>query len=190
MAYVDLLTDLVATILHIEDDDAMALAFQAAIYEAKLLATVYRASNGEDALAYLRGAGWYAGRTWPDIVFLDLNMPRVDGWEVLKAMRVDNDLRSIPVVILTTVNSVLTVCLSPGDHPIDHMWNHLLREDYRPVDLNVDPITRMSREEMTKLLEERHRIIGQMVLLFAPEDPIIRRLLLHAAEPLAHQNGH
>src|SRR5690349_21498562 len=80
----------------------MALAFQAAIYEAKLQATVYRLSNGEDALAYLRGEGWYAGRAWPDIVFLDLNIPRFDGWQVLKEMKTNRDLRSIPVVILTT----------------------------------------------------------------------------------------
>ena len=91
-----------ATILHIEDDDATALVFQAAIYEARLQATVHRVSNGEDALAYLRGEGLYMGRTWPDIVYLDLNMPKVDGWEVLTEMRADNDLRSIPVVILTT----------------------------------------------------------------------------------------
>ena len=59
-------------------------------------------STGEDALAYLRAQGRYSGRTWPDIVFLDLNMPRIDGWQVLTDMRADSDLRSIPVVVLTT----------------------------------------------------------------------------------------
>jgi CheY-like chemotaxis protein len=92
----------VATILHVENDDATALVFSAAIDEAKLHATVYRVSSGEEALAYLRGEGRYAGRTWPDIVFLDLNMPKVDGWQVLSDMGADIDLRSIPVVILTT----------------------------------------------------------------------------------------
>jgi len=92
----------VATILHIEDNDAMALVFRAAIEEARLHATVYRVPTGEEALAYLRGEGRHAGRTWPDIVYLDLNMPRVDGWQVLTDMRADNDLRSIPVVVLTT----------------------------------------------------------------------------------------
>ena len=91
-----------ATILHIEDDDAMALVFHAAIEEARLHATVCRVSSGEEALAYLRGEGRYAGRRWPDIVYLDLNMPRVDGWQVLTDMRADSGLRSIPVVVLTT----------------------------------------------------------------------------------------
>src|SRR5690349_823962 len=80
----------------------MALIFSAAIEEARLQATVYRVSSGEDALAYLRGEGRYADRTWPNIVYLDLNMPKLDGWQVLKAMRFDKDLRSIPVVVLTT----------------------------------------------------------------------------------------
>ena len=80
----------------------MALVFLAAIDEARLQARVYRVSNGEEALAYLRGEGRHADRTWPDIVYLDLNMPRVDGWQVLVDMRADSDLRSIPVVILTT----------------------------------------------------------------------------------------
>jgi CheY-like chemotaxis protein len=91
-----------ATILHIEDDDASAFLFRRAIETAKLHATVHRVSSGEEALAYLRGQGRHADRTWPDIVYLDLNMPKVDGWQVLADMRADSNLRSIPVVVLTT----------------------------------------------------------------------------------------
>jgi CheY-like chemotaxis protein len=91
----------VATILHIEDDDGAALLFRTAVEEAELQATVWRISSGKEALAYLRGDGRH-GRTWPDVVFLDLNMPEVDGWQVLTEMRAHEDLRSIPVVVLTT----------------------------------------------------------------------------------------
>jgi len=80
----------------------MAVVFRAAIDEARLQATVYRVSSGEEALAYLRAQGTYSNRKWPDIVFLDLNMPKVDGWQVLTEMKADSDLRSIPVVVLTT----------------------------------------------------------------------------------------
>ncbi|HEY6988112.1 MAG TPA: response regulator [Bryobacteraceae bacterium] len=90
-----------ATILHIEDDDAMALAFRAAIEAVSLHAIVYRVSSGEAALAYLRGEGRYASRSWPDIAYVDLNMPKVDGWQVLVEMRADSELRSIPVVVVT-----------------------------------------------------------------------------------------
>ena len=91
----------VATILHIEDDDATALLFRTDVEEAGLQTTVYRVSSGKAALAYLQGDGRH-GRTWPDVVFLDLNLPEVDGWQVLSEMRADEDLRSIPVVVLTT----------------------------------------------------------------------------------------
>lgn len=64
--------------------------------------SVYRVSDGEEALVYLRRLEPYSAVTRPDLVFLDLNMPRIDGWQVLVAMRDDKSLRSIPVVILTT----------------------------------------------------------------------------------------
>ncbi len=74
----------------------MALVFIAAVDEARFDATVYRVSDGEEALAYLRGTGRHVDRTWPDIVYLDLNMPKVDGWQVLKDIKADSDLQSIP----------------------------------------------------------------------------------------------
>jgi CheY-like chemotaxis protein len=92
----------VATILHVEDDDAMALLFRTAVEEAALPATVYRVSGREEARVYLRGDGRHAGRTWPDLVFLDLNMPEMDGFQVLMDMKADGDLQSIPVIVLST----------------------------------------------------------------------------------------
>jgi len=92
----------VATILHIEDNDAMALVFRAAIEEARLHATVYRVPTGEEALAYLRGEGRHAGRTWPDIVYLDLNMPRVDGFQVLQDLAADPSAETMKVVVSTS----------------------------------------------------------------------------------------
>ncbi len=80
----------------------MAMLFRTAVEEAGLQATVYRVSGGEEALVYLRGDGRHAGRTLPDVVFLDLNMPEVDGWQVLMDMKADGDLQSIPVIILST----------------------------------------------------------------------------------------
>jgi CheY-like chemotaxis protein len=90
------------TLLHVEDEDAMAVAFRLAVEEAPIPAAIYRVSDGEQALRYLRGAGLYAHAERPDIVFLDLNLPRMDGWQVLMEMRRDENLRSIPVVILST----------------------------------------------------------------------------------------
>ncbi|MDP9397812.1 MAG: response regulator [Actinomycetota bacterium] len=58
--------------------------------------------NGEAALAYLRKEGEYADAPTPDLVLLDLNLPRVDGREVLARVKGDEQLRAIPVIVLTT----------------------------------------------------------------------------------------
>jgi len=89
-------------LLHVESESATAFVFRAAIAHANIRVSVYRVSDGEQALGYLRRLEPYAAVARPDLVFLDLDMPRVDGWQVLVAMRDDKNLRSIPVVVLTT----------------------------------------------------------------------------------------
>ena len=63
------------------------------------------ATNGEEALAVLRHQGRHANTAQPNLVLLDLNMPRMDGFEMLAVMKQDASLKSIPVVILTTSDS-------------------------------------------------------------------------------------
>ena len=58
--------------------------------------------DGVEAVAYLRGRGQYAGCPRPDLILLDLNLPRKDGHQVLAEIKADVDLRQIPVVVLTT----------------------------------------------------------------------------------------
>jgi two-component system response regulator len=60
------------------------------------------AADGEVAMAYLRHEGEYADAPRPDLMILDLNLPRKDGREVLAEVKADDDLRSIPVIVLTT----------------------------------------------------------------------------------------
>ncbi|MBI9115479.1 response regulator [Sanguibacter sp. YZGR15] len=59
-------------------------------------------NDGVSALEYLRKEGQYADVPTPDLVLLDLNLPRMDGREVLAALKADEELRKIPVVVLTT----------------------------------------------------------------------------------------
>src|SRR5206468_5560930 len=63
--------------------------------------------DGEEALAYLRREGYYAGVARPDLIVLDLNLPRKDGREVIGEIKADERLRRIPVAILTTSNAEL-----------------------------------------------------------------------------------
>ena len=70
--------------------------------------------DGEKALQFLRRVGPYEGVVRPDLVLLDLNLPKVDGREVLAAVKSDSDLRMIPVVVLTTSASDADVLRAYG----------------------------------------------------------------------------
>jgi two-component system, chemotaxis family, response regulator Rcp1 len=72
--------------------------------------------DGEKALAYLRQQGAYRDRARPDLVLLDLNLPKVDGGEVLKVVKADPDLRRIPVIVLTGSFAEDEVLHSSGLH--------------------------------------------------------------------------
>ena len=93
-------------LLHVDDEDAMAFLFRAAVREGNIQATVDRVADGVQALAFLRRLGPHTSAMRPDLVFLDINMPRVDGWQVLLEMRDDENLRCIPVVVLSTISHV------------------------------------------------------------------------------------
>ena len=88
--------------LHVEDEDAAAYLLRAAIDEAGLPLNIYRVSDGEQALAFLLQHDPYKSARKPDVIFLDLNLPRVDGWSVLNQINENEGLRGIPVVVLST----------------------------------------------------------------------------------------
>lgn len=88
-------------ILMVEDNpDDVELAIEA-LRDAKLHLNLDVVENGEDALAYLRRQGAYTEAPRPDMVLLDLNLPRLGGHEVLAEIKRDADLCAIPVVVLT-----------------------------------------------------------------------------------------
>jgi CheY-like chemotaxis protein len=89
-------------ILVVDDDDADALMISEALEATDGNATVERVSDGREALDYLRREGKFGDKHRPDLILLDLNMPRMDGRETLAAIKADDELKAIPVVILTT----------------------------------------------------------------------------------------
>ncbi|ODS31276.1 MAG: two-component response regulator [Candidatus Scalindua rubra] len=94
-----------ATILLVEDDKVDTMTVQRAFKKNRIMNPLYVTSNGKDALAYLRHERAYGDpekSPRPGIIFLDLHMPEMNGIEFLKIVKADNDLRRIPVVVLTT----------------------------------------------------------------------------------------
>ena len=95
------------TIFLVEDNDADADLAVRAFQRAKIANPLVRARDGVDALDYLFGRGKYAerdARDLPVVALLDLNIPKISGLEVLKAIRADERTKHIPVVILTSSN--------------------------------------------------------------------------------------
>jgi CheY-like chemotaxis protein len=89
-------------VLMIDDNMGDIRLAQEAFKEGKLLNNISFVMDGVEALAYLRREGKYADARCPDLILLDLNMPKKDGREVLKEIKQDPVLRRIPVVVLTT----------------------------------------------------------------------------------------
>lgn len=89
-------------ILLVEDSPGDVRLTMEALKEAKVANRLHVARDGVDAMAFLRRQGAHAAAPRPDVILLDLNLPRKDGREVLEEVKQDPDLRCIPVVVLTT----------------------------------------------------------------------------------------
>lgn len=105
-----------ADILLVEDNPGDVRLIQEALQDGKLLNRIATVSDGQKALAYLRKQGSYAQATRPDLILLDLNIPRKDGREVLAEIKADPHLRSIPVVIVTSSQAEEDILRSYNTH--------------------------------------------------------------------------
>lgn len=99
-------------ILLVDDDEADVLLTTKALHNGKLCNTIHVAKDGMEALDFLRRQGVHRQAPRPDLILLDLNMPRKDGREVLDEIKQDVDLQTIPVVVLTTSDADLDVLRS------------------------------------------------------------------------------
>jgi CheY-like chemotaxis protein len=89
-------------VLLVEDDEGDVLMTREALDEGKVFNRLTVVGDGVEAIAYLRREQPYADATRPDLVLLDLNLPKRDGRQVLEEVKADPDLRRIPIVVLTT----------------------------------------------------------------------------------------
>jgi CheY-like chemotaxis protein len=103
-------------ILMVEDSPSDALITREALDYAKLLHRLHVVEDGVRALAFLRREGPYAQAPRPDLILLDLNLPRKDGREVLVEVKADDHLKTIPVVVLTTSRADEDILRAYGLH--------------------------------------------------------------------------
>jgi CheY-like chemotaxis protein len=89
-------------VLLVEDDPGDVLMTREAFEDYKVSNRLHVVNDGAEAMEFLRRKGEHAEAPRPDLVLLDLNLPRMDGREVLQAIKSDPELASIPVVVLTT----------------------------------------------------------------------------------------
>ncbi|MCA9214853.1 MAG: response regulator [Planctomycetales bacterium] len=115
-------------ILLVDDDDEDAFLTMKAFERDRILNRVHRVEDGIAATAYLKREGQFADAVRPDLVLLDLNMPRKNGREVLKEIKEDPALRGIPVVVFTTSDDDKDILES-----YEHQANSYIT---KPVDLD------------------------------------------------------
>ncbi len=115
-------------ILLVEDNPGDVRLTKEALKDAKVLNEIYVAKDGVEAMEFLRKQGQFTEAPNPDMILLDLNLPRKDGREVLAEIKKDPKLKHIPVIVLTT---------SKADEDIIKTYNlHANAYITKPVDLN------------------------------------------------------
>jgi len=99
-------------ILLVEDNEPDVILTQEAFQDARIANNLHVTRDGVEAMAFLRREPPFQDAPTPDVVLLDINMPRLDGLSTLKAIREDPDLRTLPVIMLTTSDAETDVLRS------------------------------------------------------------------------------
>lgn len=92
-------------ILVVDDDPGDVLMIEEALADSEIAKVIDVVGDGQEAMEFLRREGRHVDARRPDVILLDLNMPRMDGRQVLGEVKRDDDLRTIPIVVLTTSNA-------------------------------------------------------------------------------------
>lgn len=125
-------------ILLVEDNPADVRLTQEALREGKVRNNLHVARDGVEALEFLRRQGKFAGAPRPDLVLLDLNLPRKDGREVLAQVKDDNELKTIPIVVLTTSSAEIDILRSYSLHANCYITKPVDLEQFVKVVRTID----------------------------------------------------
>jgi len=140
-------------VLLVEDSPGDVRLTREAFKDAKVYITLHVASDGEKAMAFLKREGEYANAPRPDLILLDLNLPKKDGREVLDEIKGSPTLKSIPVVILTTSSSETDILRSYQLHANCYITKPVGLDGFLKVVKSIDSfwlsVVKLPREEPT-----------------------------------------
>jgi len=125
-------------ILLVEDNPGDVHLTKEALKEGKVVNNLQTVGDGEEAMAYLRRQGPYTQATRPDLILLDLNLPKKGGREVLAEIKEDPDLRRIPVVILTVSEAEQDIIKSYNLHANCYITKPVNLEQFMEVVQSIE----------------------------------------------------
>jgi two-component system, chemotaxis family, response regulator Rcp1 len=123
----------VREILMVEDNPADVRLVREALRESKVPNELHVTADGVQAMQYLRRQGAYSGANRPGLILLDLNMPRMDGREVLREIKADPTLRRIPVVVMSSSSADEDVLRSYDQHANSYVRKPIGFTEFRQV---------------------------------------------------------
>jgi CheY-like chemotaxis protein len=126
------------SVLLVEDDPGDVLLIREAFSEQKVGNVLSVVSDGVEAMKFVRGEGEYADRERPDLVLLDLNLPRKSGAEVLAEIKSDPELSTIPVIVLTTSSAEADIMGSYRMHANAYITKPVDFERFREIVHQID----------------------------------------------------
>jgi len=126
------------SVLLVDDDPGDVLMIEEALQSIGSPRLVYVVNDGEEAVAFLRQTGAFTTAPRPDVVLLDLNMPRMDGRQVLAEIKADTELKSIPIVVFTTSQSPADITSSYSLHANAFVTKPMNLDDLTDVVHKID----------------------------------------------------
>jgi chemotaxis family two-component system response regulator Rcp1 len=126
------------SVLLVEDDPGDVLIAREALAAGRLSTDLHVVNDGDEALSFLRRLDGYADATRPDLILLDLNLPKKSGHEVLAEVKQDPELRRIPVVVLTTSQAREDVARSYELHASVHVSKPVDFDQFTEVVRQID----------------------------------------------------
>jgi CheY-like chemotaxis protein len=120
-------------ILLVEDNEGDVLLTTEALLESDMPIVVHHVKDGWEAIQYLNKANGYSKELMPDLILLDINLPKVNGHEVLRVIKTDNHFKHIPVVILTSSSSEKDKLEALQQHASSYFTKPSSMEDFKQI---------------------------------------------------------